>query len=115
MDLRGINMNNNTKWQSINSDELHEHVAEWTIVDIRDPNAFSQGHIPRAFNLNNSNIQNFVNETDFDKPLVVVCYVGNSSKGAADILCNAGFNNVYSLNGGMSFWRIQHPELVEMG
>ncbi len=115
MDLRGINMNSNTKWQSISSDELHEHVAEWTIVDIRDSNAFSQAHIPRAFNLNNSNIQSFVNETDFDKPLVVVCYVGNSSKGAADILCKAGFNNVYSLNGGMSFWCIQHPELVEMG
>jgi len=113
MDLHGISMNN--KWQPISANNLLEHLNEWMLVDIRDPNAFSQGHIPGAFNLNNNNFQQFINEQDFNKPVAVVCYVGNSSKGAAEMLCNVGFTNVYSLDGGMSFWRIQHPELVEMG
>ena len=112
--MNSFNLNQNN-WQPISVNELNEHRDEWQIVDIRDQNSYSQGHIPGAFNINNINLHSYIDEHDFDKPLVVVCYVGNSSKGAADIFCKAGFNKVYSLNGGMSFWRVQYPELVEMG
>jgi thiosulfate sulfurtransferase len=101
------------KWQTINVSEFNEHWEDWRVADIRDENSYSQGHIPGSINLNNLNIQNFINENDFDEPVVVVCYVGNSSKGAADFLAQAGFNKVYSLNGGMSDWRIQYPEIID--
>jgi len=42
-----------------------------TIVDIRDPNAFAAGHVPNAFSLNNSNVQEFILHADFDNPLLV--------------------------------------------
>jgi len=106
---------NNSSYQPISANELFEHKADWQLVDIRDQNSFSQGHIPGAFNLNNQNIHGYIAGSDFDVPLVVICYVGNSSKGAAEVLSGAGFNKVYSLNGGMSFWRTHYPELVEMG
>jgi len=50
---------------------------------------------------------------DFEKPLVAICYVGNSSRGAAELLRKAGFEKVYSLDGGMTLWQTQYPELVE--
>jgi len=101
-----------SNWTSITADALQPNVSEWNIVDIRDANSFAQGHIPGAFNLTNDNVYQYIHEHDFSTPLVVVCYVGNSSRGAAEVLSNAGFENVYSLEGGMSFWRNAQPELL---
>ncbi len=110
MALRGIYMNN---WQPISVNELYDHWQEWQLVDIRAAEAFYQGHIPGAINLNNENLQNYIDHHDFEKPLVTICYVGNSSRGAAELLSRAGFEKVYSLDGGMSLWQTQYPELIE--
>ncbi|RLA03871.1 MAG: thiosulfate sulfurtransferase GlpE [Gammaproteobacteria bacterium] len=103
-------MNN---WLSLSITELHENLDKWLLVDIRDPRSFEQGHIPGAINLNNNNLQSYIDENDFETPIVVVCYVGNSSQGAADLLSSVGFQTVYSLSGGMSMWRTQYPDKVE--
>lgn len=103
---------NNQNWQHLTITELLEHREEWNIVDIRDENSFTQGHIPGACNLNNDNIQQYIDEHEFEIPLVVVCYVGNSSKGAADMLARAGFDTVYSLDGGMNLWAMTQPDLL---
>ena len=102
-------MNN---WKHISVNELEQCRNESQLVDIRDMNSFNQGHIPGAINLNNDNLQNFITENEFEKPLVVVCYVGNSSQGAAEFLSSSGFETVYSLDGGMALWRTQYPELI---
>ncbi len=39
-----------------------------------------------------------------DKDVVVMCRSGNTSKDAAKILINSGFENVFSLEGGMKKW-----------
>ena len=101
-----------SNWTHITADELLPNITEWNIVDIRDVNAFGQGHIPGAFHLTNDNVYDYIHEHDFSTPLVVVCYVGNSSRGAAEVLSNSGFENVYSLDGGMSFWRAAHPDVI---
>jgi len=113
--LLGLVWNNMKEkcWQHISVSELYEKGQKWQLVDIRDQNAFNQGHIPEAINLNNTNFQRYIDDNDFEKPLVVVCYHGNSSKGAASVMSNAGFKDVYSLDGGMTVWAMEHPELVE--
>ncbi|MGL5361158.1 MAG: thiosulfate sulfurtransferase GlpE [Shewanella sp.] len=78
------------------------------IVDIRDSNSFNNGHIAGAFNLNNDNLVQFISEADMDSPLVVVCYHGISSQTAAQYLCEQGFDDVYSLEGGFSAWHGAH-------
>ena len=98
-----------SNWQEITVDELLPSYKEWNIVDIRDNNAYQQGHIPGAFHLTNDNVHQFINDSDFEKPLVVVCYAGHSSRGAAEVLSNAGFETVYSLEGGMNFWQSAYP------
>lgn len=84
------------------------------IVDIRDERSFAAGHIPGSQRLTDANLQAFLDSLD-DHHVVVVCYHGNSSQGAASYLANQGLDNVSSLDGGMTAWAQQFPEAVERG
>ncbi|WP_199610514.1 thiosulfate sulfurtransferase GlpE [Flocculibacter collagenilyticus] len=79
------------------------------IADIRDDATFANGHIDGAFHLNNGTIVEFMNQHDFDQPVVVACYHGHSSQGAAQYLLHQGFEEVYSMDGGMTAWAMQFP------
>ncbi|MDO2949969.1 thiosulfate sulfurtransferase GlpE [Aeromonas simiae] len=83
------------------------------LVDIRDPQSFAMGHAPGAFHLTNGSLVQFMNETDFDTPVIVMCYHGVSSQGAAQYLLQQGYEEVYSLEGGFEAWRRDLP--VESG
>ena len=78
------------------------------VIDIRDSQSFELGHIPNARNINNGNIQNFIAEADQEVPVIVCCYHGNASQSAAAYLCEQGFEDVYSLDGGFEGWRQQY-------
>jgi len=83
------------------------------IVDIRDPNAFNQGHISGAVRIDNDNIQTFLQHADKSKPLVVYCYHGNSSLPAAEVFNQQGFERSYSMDGGMSEWALTNKTVSE--
>ena len=74
------------------------------VVDIRDPGSYSAGHIPTAVSVSDSTVQQFIDSADKEKPLVVRCYHGISSQGAAEYFSENGFNEVYSMTGGYSAW-----------
>jgi len=76
-----------------------------TLVDIRDPASFAQGHIEGAIHITNDNVAEFITNSDSNKPVVVCCYHGNSSQGAADYFNAQGFAESYSLDGGYEYWR----------
>ncbi|TPE54959.1 thiosulfate sulfurtransferase GlpE [Maribrevibacterium harenarium] len=86
-----------------------------TVADIRDGGSYASSHITNAVNLNNDNVQAFIETTAKDTPVVVCCYHGNSSKGAAEFLAEQGFSQVYSLNGGFSQWSAMYPDHCEIG
>lgn len=75
---------------------------EIIVIDIRDPNSYEAGHIEDAIHVQQANIEKFIEEADKEKPLVVCCYHGNSSQGAAEFLNQRGFKNAYSLEGGFA-------------
>ncbi len=77
------------------------------IADIRDEQSFSNGHIAGAYHLTNGNLAGFMQQFDLEQPVVVVCYHGNSSQGAAQYLAQQGFEQVYSMDGGFESWRRQ--------
>jgi len=79
-----------------------------TVIDIRDEIAFGQGHIENALNVNPQNIESFIREADMEKPLVVCCYHGNSSQGAADFFNQRGFSQTFSLIGGFAAYQDEH-------
>jgi thiosulfate sulfurtransferase len=78
---------------------------ESVFVDIRDPASYCQAHIPGAIHLHDGNIQEFVQNTDKEKDIVVYCYHGNSSLGATAFLIENGFKKVASMSGGFEGWR----------
>ncbi|HSX70328.1 MAG TPA: thiosulfate sulfurtransferase GlpE, partial [Pseudomonas sp.] len=65
--------------------------------------------------LDNHSLPDFIAQADFDQPLIVACYHGNSSQSAAAYLAHQGFSEVYSLNGGFELWHSQYPDQVARG
>jgi thiosulfate sulfurtransferase len=92
----------------ISVEKAHEIMESgpMTIVDIRDPNSFAQGHIANALNVDDENIKDFLQTTDKEIPLICCCYHGISSQGAAGYFAAQGFKQVYSINGGWEAWRV---------
>jgi len=78
--------------------------SEITLIDIRDAQSFTAGHIAQAIHISNENLTEFIAQADLDKPLVVCCYHGNSSQEAADYFNQQGFEDTYSLIGGYTAW-----------
>ena len=76
-----------------------------TIVDIRDSASFQSGHIPNAIHLSDDTVQEFILSVDKEKPLIVYCYHGISSQGAAAYFSEQGFKKVSSMTGGFEGWR----------
>ena len=81
------------------------------IVDIRDPQAFAQGHIGGAIFLNDQNVEEFLKTTDKSKTLLCYCYHGNSSQSAAHYFSHQGFKETYSIKGGFEEWKGTYPSV----
>ncbi|MEP0357563.1 MAG: thiosulfate sulfurtransferase GlpE [Paraglaciecola sp.] len=78
-------------------------------VDIRDEASFAAGHIKGSVHLTNGTLNSFVSGVEFETPVIVCCYHGNSSQQAAQFLIHQGFEEVYSLDGGFEAWRQIQP------
>jgi len=99
------------EFKAIDSIQLKARLSEENLViaDIRDVNSFNEAHIPNSINISNENIAQFMMERDFEQPIIVVCYHGISSQGAANYLIGQDFEDVYSLVGGFTDWASKFP------
>ncbi|MDE1347100.1 thiosulfate sulfurtransferase GlpE [Vibrio aestuarianus] len=82
------------------------------LVDIRDMQSFTVAHAQSAFHLTNDTMVSFMNDTEFEQPVLVMCYHGVSSQGAAQYLVNQGFEQVYSVDGGFEAWHRANLPIV---
>lgn len=76
------------------------------LIDVRTPEEFKSKHIDNAVNIdfNNSNFDSQIAKLEKDKPVFVYCLSGGRSKAAASKLQEAGFKEIYELDGGMLKW-----------
>lgn len=98
----------------INQIDIHDaktkiEDGDINIVDIRDPASYTLGHIEDAVHLSDTNVQEFIEKTNKELPLIVYCYHGNSSQGAAAYFQEQGFSEVYSMAGGFEAWKYNYP------
>jgi rhodanese-related sulfurtransferase len=79
------------------------------VVDVRDPKDFAIGHMREARNIPLKEFDKRIAELDKfkAKSVIVVCSSGMQSARATSKLKKAGFNEVFSLNGGMAAWQAQ--------
>ena len=73
-------------------------------IDIRDKQSYLAGHIPTSTHVDNNNVDAFTASADKTRALLVCCYHGNSSQNAAEFFSQQGFEDVYSIDGGISAW-----------
>jgi rhodanese-related sulfurtransferase len=77
------------------------------VVDVRTPEEFAMGHMRDAKNIPLADLSKRIGELDKSKTktVVVVCQTGARSDKAARQLAAAGFDDVYSLEGGLAAWQ----------
>ncbi|MFT7246296.1 MAG: rhodanese-related sulfurtransferase [Candidatus Azotimanducaceae bacterium] len=83
------------------------------IVDVRDKKDFGLGHISGAVHIPFGSIDQRANELDADKPVVLVCKMGQHSSAAGKKLKALGFENVRRLSGGMAEWNASGLPIVK--
>jgi rhodanese-related sulfurtransferase len=82
------------------------------ILDVREPDEWTEVHIPGATLIPLGELEDRLNEVPKDERVVVVCRSGNRSKPATDILRKNGYQ-ASSMAGGMKDWVIQGLPTVE--
>ncbi|QSX33724.1 rhodanese-like domain-containing protein [Shewanella avicenniae] len=84
---------------------INKHDA--VVVDVRGPEEFRKGHIVNAQHIPMAEIKNSRSklEKHKSKPIILVCNAGMTSSQAGQILVKDGFEQVYSLKGGMGEWQ----------
>ncbi|MAT91529.1 MAG: sulfurtransferase [Halioglobus sp.] len=84
-------------------------------VDLRDAGEFKKGHIVGAVNIPAAKLTERMAELEKyrDKPLVLVCKMGQQSGAAGKQLKAANYERVYKMSGGMMEWgNLQLPTVT---
>lgn len=88
--------------------EFSAKVAEAGVItlDVRTPGEFMGGYIDGAKNIDfqSGNFENEIAALDKNATYAVYCRSGNRSGQAVKVMHDAGFHNVYNLNGGVIDW-----------
>jgi rhodanese-related sulfurtransferase len=88
--------------------EFSSKVTEAGVItlDVRTPGEFNEGHIEGALlvDFESGNFENEIAALDKTKTYAVYCRSGSRSGQAVKIMSDAGFTNIYNLNGGVIDW-----------
>ena len=78
-----------------------------TIVDVRTPAEFREGHIAGAVNMDffGATFEAQVLTLPKDKPVLLYCRTGNRSAGAYDAMTKEGLTNILHMNQGITAWQ----------
>lgn len=84
--------------------ENHE-INEFTIVDVRQPKEYLEGHIPGATLIPLPDLEKNIEDIDLKKPVFVYCAFGSRSRVAAQIMADKGFKKIFDVAGGFNAWQ----------
>jgi rhodanese-related sulfurtransferase len=74
------------------------------LLDVRTPEEWEEYHIPGTTLIPLDELPQRVSEVPQGEEVVVVCRSGNRSQQGRDILIDAGFTQVSSMEGGLKAW-----------
>jgi phage shock protein E len=88
--------------------EFSSKAAEAGVItlDVRTPGEYAEGHLEgaRLIDFQSGNFENEISTLDKNATYAVYCRSGNRSSQAVKVMHDAGFHNVYNLNGGVIDW-----------
>ena len=78
-----------------------------TIVDVRTPAEFREGHIAGAVNMDffGASFDSQILTLPKDKPVLLYCRTGNRSASAYDAMTTEGITNILHMNQGITAWQ----------
>ncbi len=74
-------------------------------VDVREQEEWDSFHVPGTTLIPLGQLASRLSEVPKDQPVVVICRSGNRSQSGRDILLQAGYTNVTSMDGGVNDWK----------
>ncbi|PKL67801.1 MAG: rhodanese-like domain-containing protein [Methanobacteriales archaeon HGW-Methanobacteriales-1] len=78
---------------------------EFFLLDVRTPAEFQSGHLEGAVNVDyQSNFKVEIEQMDKEKKYLLYCKSGIRSANALEIMRHFGFNEVYNMLGGITYW-----------
>lgn len=86
---------------------------QYTLVDVRTPEEYQQGHIQGAINIPHNEIADNLDKLPSDKPIVVYCRSGRRAQTALEILSKQGFNDILHLEGDMLGWQSENRPIAK--
>lgn len=94
------------------------NAEDGVFVDLRDSAEFKGGHIVDALHVPSSKLLN--NDTGAlekyrERPIVLVCKLGQHAGAVSKKLRAGGFEKVYKMGGGMTEWKNQQLPVVGKG
>ena len=103
----GTNFFNSEKRpQLVTVDELNQSLGNYYIIDIRDEFDFIAGHITGAKNVKRKELLTYIEELDIspNQKIIIISSTGQLASYSSALLFIAGFENVFTLDGGMTYW-----------
>ena len=93
--------------QEVDAARAQELLPSSVLVDIREEDEWSEGHIPGALHVTRGFLESRIEQVapDHAQPLILYCSAGNRSVFAAKTLEELGYENVVSLAGGFTDWK----------
>ena len=85
------------------------------MLDVRESNEYSEGHIINSLHIPLSNLKNRMNDLDKykAKKIIVACRSGHRSSQACANLKKEGFEQVFNLRGGVMAWESANLPLIK--
>lgn len=83
-----------------------EDIEGSLLVDVREEEFYKNETIDGAVNIPTSQMRERLSEIPIDKKVILFCNTGFQSYVASRILLQRGYNNVYSLTGGIELYKI---------
>ncbi len=107
LETNGNYINSQEMPSIVDVDEVYNNLESYLIVDVRSKADYLSGHISGAINVQNDSLiqyLNSINNISQYQKIIIVSNDGQASAYYTSLLRVYGFNNVYSLNFGMTLW-----------
>ncbi|KAJ3032052.1 hypothetical protein HDV00_008003 [Rhizophlyctis rosea] len=110
-----------TEVKEISPKELHDKIGadgpppSFHILDVRETDEWNKNALPYALYTGRGNLERDIEQyvpDNFDV-IILYCSGGNRSIVAADSLKQMGYQNVYSLQGGLSKWESEGYKVLK--
>lgn len=92
--------------KTINNDQFYKNSKQQVlnVIDVRERNEFTIGHIPKSINLPLSTLALNTKALSKEKDYYIICASGGRSSVATTLLNKFGYN-VTNVEGGIAAWK----------